>query len=337
MPVLDDTLDQLLFGSPKDWKNLTLTPLLQRETTTPDYQTLDEALAENKAHITEVSEGGSVPELKLVNDSEIPVFLLDGEELLGAKQNRVLNLSILAPKTKTIQIPVSCVEAGRWNRQSAEFAAAPRTQYAAGRARKMEQVSYCMAESAGSSHHANQSAVWGDIARKSAVMDVESHTSAMSEIFESHSDSVEDYVAAFAAQDNLENQVGAVFSINGQAVGMELFDSPETFRKLLPKLLRSYALDAVEKRKEATVETAPDAARTLVDALKTARQERFAAIGLGEDVRLNGDGISGAALEYENRLVHLSAFRTNAEDTENNDLAAQTPVGAQGRRRVWRD
>jgi hypothetical protein len=43
-----------------------------------------------------VSEGGSVPHLLFINDAMRPVLLLDGEELVGAKQNRVLNLTVLA-------------------------------------------------------------------------------------------------------------------------------------------------------------------------------------------------------------------------------------------------
>ena len=304
--LLNETLDALRFDAPTEWKNLTFTPLLRRENSAPDYRTLDEALAENKARITEVSEGGSVPELKFINEGEMPVFLMDGEELLGSKQNRILNLSILVPRNVETNIPVSCVEAGRWNRQSAEFVAAPRAHFAEGRARKMAQVSEDMLMSAGRSHYSDQSAVWNDIAMKSANLDVHSETSAMSAMYEQHEDGVEDYVAAFSAQ---ENQVGGIFSINGRVVGMELFDSPDTFRKLLPKLLRSYALDAIEKQKEPQVAPSQWAAESFFRAVKEAKQDRFSAVGLGEDVRLNAEGISGAGLEYENRLVHLSVFR----------------------------
>jgi len=46
-------------------------------------------------HITEVSAGGRVPELAFENSSDETVLLVDGDELVGAKQNRVVNLSIL--------------------------------------------------------------------------------------------------------------------------------------------------------------------------------------------------------------------------------------------------
>ncbi len=100
------------------------------------------------------------------NKGAKPVFILDGEELLGAKQNRVVNLSILVPVKRKLTIPVSCVEAGRWRARSRAFSAAPRTQYAAGRAKRMAQVTACMQMSG--ERTSDQAEVWADISEKSA-------------------------------------------------------------------------------------------------------------------------------------------------------------------------
>src|SRR5262249_17010261 len=86
-----------------------------------DYDTLDEALAAHTLEVTEVSEGGSVPTLKVVNKAGKLVFLMAGEQLIGAKQNRVLNTSIMVPAAGEVPIPVSCVEAGRWAYRSRQF------------------------------------------------------------------------------------------------------------------------------------------------------------------------------------------------------------------------
>ena len=96
----------------------------------PGYTVLRDALAAGTGRVTEVSEGGSVPVLRFSNDAPHPVLLLDGEELVGCKQNRILNLSILAPARGDIEIPVSCVEMGRWSRRSAQFSSPGRTMYA---------------------------------------------------------------------------------------------------------------------------------------------------------------------------------------------------------------
>jgi hypothetical protein len=58
-----------------------------------------------------------------------------------------------------------------------------------------------------------------------------------------HRPRLEDFVAAVHP---VEGQVGALFAVNGSPWGMDLFDSPATLGKTLPKLVRSYALDAID-------------------------------------------------------------------------------------------
>ena len=72
--------------------------------------TLQEALDQQVLEITELDESGSVPELKVTNTAAQYVLLLDGEELMGAKQNRVLNTTILIKPNSETVIPVSCTE-----------------------------------------------------------------------------------------------------------------------------------------------------------------------------------------------------------------------------------
>ena len=72
--------------------------------------------------ISEIGEAGSVPELTLTSTADRPVLLLDGEELIGAKQNRILNTSVLVAAGATLTLPVSCVEHGRWRYARRDFA-----------------------------------------------------------------------------------------------------------------------------------------------------------------------------------------------------------------------
>jgi len=88
--------------------------------------TLDEALVGGLIEVTEVSQGGAVPELKVVNTSPRMVLILDGEELVGAKQNRIVNTTILVQAQSTTVIPVSCVEQGRWHYRSPRFSSEER-------------------------------------------------------------------------------------------------------------------------------------------------------------------------------------------------------------------
>jgi len=116
--MIKEILETTDIGTAKSIRNLTVFPIITKNNRKRnDYITLDEALSRSLAHVTEVSEQGRVPELCFVNEAELSVFLLDGEELIGAKQNRVLNVSLLIPPQKSVPIPVSCVEQGRWVRQ----------------------------------------------------------------------------------------------------------------------------------------------------------------------------------------------------------------------------
>ena len=107
--------------------------------------------------------------------------------MVGAKQNRVLNLTILALPHSEVVIPVSCVEQGRWYDLSEVFCASPRVHFAAGGAAKVASVSACLAEGQGAV--SDQSGVWSDIASKAARMNVSSDTGAMADLFR-HADKV---------------------------------------------------------------------------------------------------------------------------------------------------
>ncbi|MGH7847928.1 MAG: ARPP-1 family domain-containing protein [Candidatus Binatia bacterium] len=243
--TIEDALSHVQLGTETTFGNMTIFPLLDGNSGSAGYLALDEALARGFVQITEVSVEGSVPDLKLENESDEPVLLLDGEELIGAKQNRILNLTILAPAKRTIVIPVSCVEAGRWSRRSVKFTASSHAYFARGRAMKMAQVSESLVKSG--RPRSDQHAVWADIAAKAAYLKAESPTAAMFAIYDRHAKPIDDYVAAFPA---IDRQVGAAFAVNGEVIGFDLFDSPATLKKLLSKLVRSYALDAIESAEE---------------------------------------------------------------------------------------
>lgn len=284
---------------------LAVTPLIGDDEPACDYLTLDEALASRLADITEVSEAGSVPELRVRNRAAKPVLIIDGEELVGAKQNRVINLTVLVPAASDMTIPVSCVEAGRWHRDTAAFVASPRAHFASGRAEKMSQVSHSLAHSG--TRGSDQHAVWDAISEKSSRMQAHSDTSAMAAIFDRHTRSVEEYVNALRGVDR---QRGAIFSVHGRPAGVELFDRADVWRRLAPKLIRSYAIDAVDgpRRRRPAGASAPS---SLLDVLAKAESRAFKAIGVGSDVRVGTDALVGAALVIDGRVVHLAAFASD--------------------------
>ncbi|MEI7445366.1 MAG: DUF6569 family protein [Burkholderiales bacterium] len=316
------------FGAPLAHRTLVMLPVLaDDERQEAPYLLLDDAMAAGRVAVTEVGAGGSVPELALANLAGLPVLLLDGEELVGAKQNRILNLTVLAPPLAVTKIPVSCVEAGRWSSVSARFASGGRTHFASGRARKAADVTASMRREG--HRRGDQGAVWQGIAEKSARMGVRSATGAAAALYEDRHEALERFVGAIPAQ---PDQCGAVFVIDGRVAGLDLFDHPRTFAKALPKLLRGYALDALDAQQTAA-HGRQDADRTALpseagrpapgpDGLGAVHVEvlRFlgriaraaasshAAVGQGQDWRLADGGVAGGALVADGRVVHLCAF-----------------------------
>lgn len=307
MSIIAESLDRLTLGDRVTHRNLTMFPFLSSSIAEIDYITLDEALA-GCGKITEVSEGGSVPELRFVNDCERRVLLLDGEELVGAKQNRILNLSILVPAKTTILIPVSCVEAGRWRYHSPGFSSSGRSHYASGRASYCESVSGFMASSGGSSRRSDQLGLWADIDAKLEHSNLEAPTRYSGEMYEHHRVLIDEFVQAITP---VEQQVGALFLINGLPIGFDLLESSELFRKIFIKLIQSYALDAIDQWREEGEQEPVDAqaaAQKLLDAARSASIERFKALGDGYDLRLHSPYFTGGALEEAGRILHCYGF-----------------------------
>jgi hypothetical protein len=214
-------------------------------------------------------------------------------------------------KSETV-IPVSCIEAGRWAHHASDpaFEAAPEAYFAEGRRDKARQVSESMAR--GSGRFSDQGRVWDAVAAKSARMSAHSATSDLRAVYHRHRGNIEDYVSAISAADG---QSGAIFAIDGHPVGIELFDHSAPFGRLFGKLVRSYALDAIESHRP--VESAPGISPTLafIESVTAAEPRAYPALGLGQDIRLESDEIDGGALLHEDRFVHLCAFgRSRVED-----------------------
>jgi hypothetical protein len=115
-------LENVKLGWKQSHLNMPLFPLLASDAGEPDYMILEEAPGRGAVEITEVSHGGSVPDLKLINKSDHKLLVVEGEELVGAKRNRIVNASFLIAGQTEITIPVSCVEQGRWSYRLQKFA-----------------------------------------------------------------------------------------------------------------------------------------------------------------------------------------------------------------------
>ena len=285
------------------YRNLTVFPLISQLRSSLDYLMLAEGLREGLVSVRELSERGSVPDLVVENRAKVAVLIVDGEELVGAKQNRVANLSMLIPAKQTTTIPVSCVEQGRWSDASRDFTVTEHVQYARGRAEKLESVQRSMRSTG--TRRSDQARVWDSIQEKAEMMDAGSPTGAMSSIFEHHSKTLDDYVEAFEAQDS---QVGALFVVGDGLFGLDVFDRQSTFAALLPKLIRSYGIDALEHRAEPEQSRSTSEASAFLDRLLEGTPEEHPAIGLGIDIGIVTEGLVAGGLVVDDIVVHLTAF-----------------------------
>jgi hypothetical protein len=310
--IINEYIGGLKLGRKQSYKNLTVFALLSDYAVDSAYLTLDEALAGDLIDVVEKDEDGTVPELKVVNRSDRMVLILDGEELVGAKQNRIVSTTILIAGKTTTVIPVSCVEQGRWSYRSNKFSSEKRMMASKLRARKADQVKSSLKRSG--RFLSNQSAIWQDVSELAFDLDAASPSMAMSEIYRKKAPSLEKYVKNFELTDS---QVGAVFMINGKVAGMDCFGKPETFSKVFEKLVESYALDAIDslgKDRERAKNGTKSEAGKFLEASSGCRVEVHQSVGLGTDCRLDADQSTGFALAHEKKVLHMSLFAKAAEN-----------------------
>jgi len=325
------------FGEPQVYEDMVLFPIRSKLNPGPDYITLSEALEQEVLEVSEVSEGGSVPELKATNKGQKPALMIDGEELKGAKQNRVLNTTIIVAPGTTVVIPVSCVEAHRWHGDTLSMGKSDHVMAHFLRTKKMEQVNRNLEQNR--SFRANQQEIWADIDIMAYRLHVESPTSAMSDIYEARAKDLEDYLKGFSL---VEGQKGLLVFISGQPLGLEFISREKAFSRLYQKLLKSHVLEAVslkyEKpmkrrmKKSATKENKQkndadkrkheaipgmDQARAFVEEALGAQEKRYPSIGMGYSCRYLGSKVVGAALEVDGSVPHLAFFATDGTRGKN--------------------
>ncbi len=304
-------LSSLSIGKPTHFAGLTVFPLASDLRSSVRYLLLEEGLRTGLVSVREVDKGGSVPDLAVENRSDADVLIVDGEELVGAKQNRIANLTLLVPAERTTTIPVSCVEAGRWGYSRPDFTVTERVQYSRGRAERLHSVHASMRTTG--TRRSDQSAVWDSVRAKADRMEAASPTEAMSAIYERHGATLDDYVEKMSLN---ADQIGAIFVTGRRQFGLDLFDRHHTFAAFFPKLLRSYAIDAMERptaRDRAPKRRHP---RAFVARLLEGAFDVHPAVALGHDVGVVAKGAIAGALVHQEVALHLTAFSEPAHVRE---------------------
>jgi hypothetical protein len=314
--VLNHYFEQLQPGEPWIRENLTLIPIYRETEYGPLYYVLlDEAVKQKTLEAREIDGHGRVNEIQVINRGEKPVLILDGEELVGAKQNRLVNTTLLIPALIKLLIPVSCVERGRWQHTSTTFNSSQVFGYSSLRRQKAAQVADSLREEA--IFASDQHAVWKEIERKQAAMGSRSDTSAMHEIYVNYEEEMQKYMEGLKPQ---EGQIGVMVFTNGSFNCLDILGHPASLEKVWNKLLRSYAMEAVEARKGKPGKTEITPTEVLNNIARS-KAEFYKSPGDGTDFRIQNNQYIGAGLIDREQVLHFSAFPSIDEAEHEGNMA----------------
>ena len=296
-------LPEVNVGDPIRHDSLAVFPLFSRVDSRVEYLLADEAIREGLVAVEEVSEGGSVPNLLVTNSGDSRVLFLEGEELRGAKQNRVLNTSVLVAAHSKTSIPVSCVEQGRWRYRSKQFASSET--HSSSKLRHILKKSSYAALKSGHGHRSDQMAVWTEVSRQMTALDAASATGAMSDTFETNSVRLGEF------RDRLkyvEGATGFAVAVGTKVVALDLFDKPATCSRVWDRLLSGVVMDALEQSSSDQIAQKSDVEQ-LISGLNAHAWEPAPAVGEGQEFRLDPDPAThGSALMFDNSMLHGSVI-----------------------------
>jgi len=287
-------------GDPLSHASISIFPLAAEFKSNVNYVLSDEALAAGTVTVEEIGEAGSVPDLVVNNQASCLVLFLEGEELRGAKQNRVLNTSVLVAAKSKVKIPVSCVEQGRWRYSSRQFASGG--SHCSSKLRHILKKSVLKSTKEGQGHRSDQGEVWSEVSRQMASLGSQSHTMAMADTYETHKDRLAEY------HDRLkyvEGATGLAVAVGKRVVSLDLFDKPATCRKVWDRLLTGVIMDALEVGSGAERIDKTDTEK-LLQSLRNISWEQTRAAGVGDEYRYGDDEKHASALLYEGVVVHGS-------------------------------
>lgn len=300
---LSDFVEGLEVGEGVSDGYMTLFPVFGAEIR-EDFLLLDEAMKMGKKfRVKEVSKFGEVPQVLVENGLNKRVLILEGEEIKGAKQNRMVNVTVYLEKRSRHIVPVSCVEAGRWSYMEEDFRTSNHLAHPRLRARKIESVLENPPERR--SFYADQKTVWREVGRKLYSLKVSSSTQALSEAFEKRKEALERIKEAFSPE---EGQIGVMVGMGGKLVAFDFLASKKNFSQIFNKLLNGYALDALEAKKGTQISR-----RKAINFLRKITEIEDItlkkSISLGHNFFFRSKNIVvGQGLIINKKILHLSAF-----------------------------
>lgn len=301
MIITDDITFDYELLTPQVHENMAIIPIK----TTPNYKldmiTLKKALELGLAEVKEC-EQSTVNTLIVKNNAVTPLILIDGEEVIGGDQNRLVNSTILVAPKSEMKIPVSCTERGRWAYKSefkdSEYIANYETRRAKMSAIRLKKPV--------------QNTVWSSIDCLEDMNEYKSPTSAMTESYDKLKIDHNNFIKAFTIEND---QNGIVIILNGEIKGFELFLNSEIYKEFHEKILKSYLIDA--KNENTTFSINIDEIKLVLDNAIASNFEKKESEGLEEAYEFENESGFGKLYSYSQEIIHWSYFK-QIEDKINN-------------------
>ena len=301
--MIKEILKAIQFGEMQSYRSIAAFPIFCPSRDNPiEYYTLADAMKSDLILITEVNQGGSVPELKLISKSDRPVLILEGEELMGARQNRILITSILVPEKADVIIPVNCTERGRWSYNSPKFKDSGNMSSFNVKRNLKESVTDSLFS--WNIHRADQGKTWENIEElhSEAGTFSTSGSRAMSDAFAAKMPELDEILTHFPVS---PGQRGILFFIENKLAGFDLLSRPDKYQLLHDKICRSYIINGiVSDRPNLPASALKKMCEDFVHIASDLPPHEFKSIGLGTDVRLKGKNVLGSGLVYSDELIH---------------------------------
>jgi len=304
-------------GKPVFLRNLLLFPLTNGNDQIENVTGIDDLLGRRLCQILEL-DPPVIDRVNVNNTSDQRLLVIDGEEILGAMQNRIAASSCFIETKSRLQVPTICVEQGRWeaDRPDSSFFSGHSVSYPFLRAALARSSVKPAGPGARRGPEDRQDVVWDEIERKLSTTKVSSFTSSMHDIYEKLNDDISRYlhdcVSGREDARSIDEACGLVACASTHCLALDLFGSVTLFKMFKEKLLRSYALDAIEYRNEPTPIPRQLPGRIFAD-LNRAEKKKSKPEGLGIKYLMPGKTYLGQALVCIDRggqeqLLHLSAF-----------------------------
>jgi hypothetical protein len=302
--VIDAWLGRLEVGAEQPLGPLRMSPLIHHGPHEPPFVLLHEAIAANVLQIMEQG-SGTVNEVVAHNTGDRPVLILEGESVVGAKQNRVVVEDVVLAPGSMVSVPVGCVERGRWRTESVAFMAAQMPVEPTIRCRNVAEAS--------SGGRVDQGRLWRDVAAKLAGSSACSVTDDYHRYAESWHQDAHKQAGAIEL---VPGQVGMLVCFQDVLVGLDLLGHPDNWTSYSPRAVSSYALSGLSQDwKEFMMQVSPrTAGRPPKDWLGEVTKSRMLvrpAYGIGLQLRVEGDAVLGGGLWVTTRPAHLAVFARN--------------------------